>query len=145
MTKMQFSNFEGVNFIIEVDSITSTTWSFFWILLLTPSKNDFLLTIFQKNKLKIGDGSFIAGIDEDMLSFNIYPPSSLNFVSNTSKIFSEIYGILGGKALTKILFLDVLATKFRDVGGWLLKLSISSIDSSNKIAVTYFQFFLTSS
>ena len=53
--------------------------------------------------------------------------------------------ILGEKALIKIHFLDVLATKFREVGGWLMKLSISSIYSSNKIAVMYLQFFMISS
>ncbi len=56
MTKMQLSNFEAVNFIIQVDKyeydhlLLQSTWSFFWIVLLTPSKKKlFVDNFFQKN------------------------------------------------------------------------------------------------
>ncbi len=48
----------------------------------------------------------------------------------------------GEKSPNKNSFLEVLATKFRDVGRWVMKLSISFIDTSNKIAVMYLQFFI---
>ena len=61
-----------------------------------------------------------------------------------SRNFSEYCGIFEKKTLVEIHFLNVLATKFREVGGWNLKLSMSSIYSSNKIAVMYIQFFMIS-
>ena len=50
--------------------------------------------------------------------------------------------IFGKKALINInRCLDVLATKFSDMDRWILKVSISYINSSNTMAVIYLQFF----